>query len=156
MIYQANFQLKEWTILTLTHWFFFENSHFLHLHWYSYPMSFPSHHFAFLSQSHDGRLQVFVCDVTQVPQGSLGKFDAAFDWGAYTAIRPADRQKWDFQYLMTIYFVNWSVNGWSVMVRNIPFNSVFFFFLHRGEDWVGLKSQQKKRKKGENFLIASP
>uniref|UniRef100_A0A0P4W3F7 Thiopurine S-methyltransferase n=2 Tax=Scylla olivacea TaxID=85551 RepID=A0A0P4W3F7_SCYOL len=45
-------------------------------------------------KSHDERLQVFVCDITQVPRGSLGHFDAGFDWGAYTAIRPSDRQKY--------------------------------------------------------------
>lgn len=45
-------------------------------------------------KSQDGRLQVYVCDVTQVPMGSFGKFDAGFDWGAYTAISPRDRQKY--------------------------------------------------------------
>ncbi|KAK8397613.1 hypothetical protein O3P69_004418 [Scylla paramamosain] len=45
-------------------------------------------------KSRDEQLQVFVCDITQVPRGSLGHFDAGFDWGAYTAIRPSDRQKY--------------------------------------------------------------
>ncbi|KAG0709120.1 Thiopurine S-methyltransferase [Chionoecetes opilio] len=45
-------------------------------------------------KSHDERLQVYVCDFTQIPKGSLGHFDAGFDWGAYTAIRPADRPKY--------------------------------------------------------------
>lgn len=45
-------------------------------------------------KSQDERLQVFVCDVTQIPEGALGKFDAAFDWGSYTAIRPADRPRY--------------------------------------------------------------
>ncbi|KAG0709121.1 Thiopurine S-methyltransferase [Chionoecetes opilio] len=57
---------------------------------------YPSHHFTILllPQSHDERLQVYVCDFTQIPKGSLGHFDAGFDWGAYTAIRPADRPKY--------------------------------------------------------------
>lgn len=50
--------------------------------------------FGKLYKSSDGRLQVYVCDVTKVPPGALGKFDAVFDWGAYTAIRPGDRLRY--------------------------------------------------------------
>ncbi|KAG7160345.1 Thiopurine S-methyltransferase-like 1 [Homarus americanus] len=50
--------------------------------------------FGKLFKSSDGRLQVYVCDVTQVPSEALGKFDAVFDWGAYTAIVEGDRQRY--------------------------------------------------------------
>lgn len=45
-------------------------------------------------KSADGRLQVFVCDITKVPEGALGQFDAVFDWGSYTAISDGDRQRY--------------------------------------------------------------
>lgn len=47
-----------------------------------------------LYKSADERLQVFVCDVAKIPSGALGKFDAGFDWGAYTAICPSLRQRY--------------------------------------------------------------
>ncbi|XP_042875843.1 thiopurine S-methyltransferase-like [Penaeus japonicus] len=47
-----------------------------------------------LYKSKDRRLQVFVCDVTDIPLVVLGKFDVVVDCGAYVSIHPRDRTKY--------------------------------------------------------------
>ncbi|XP_037798986.1 thiopurine S-methyltransferase-like isoform X1 [Penaeus monodon] len=47
-----------------------------------------------LYKSKDRRLQVFVCDITDIALVVLGKFDVVVDCGAYTSIHPRDRARY--------------------------------------------------------------
>lgn len=68
--------------------------------------------FGKLYKTTDERLQIYVCDIKKIPAGTLGEFDAVFDWGAYSGIHKDDRTKYaeitrsllkeDFRYFLEV------------------------------------------------------